>query len=594
MGSDEQKDRDVPVCSSAFAQEKRSFLAICERLDTPRSLACYLLARSDEWAQYLALPPVSFEIGVLNGKTLMTGSSFIKRVADDYLVSEMMTKNPALPNLSIDRAKVAKAAWLDAEASCNVTNNLIRAYRAGQFCFLPGTEDLISKAQSFIRNVLGDVRESLPYVQEHLRFGPGVTDLVKGSALSYAEKYSTTQWSISPNLLQLLPAVAPRGVVGRACCWNKVTFVPKNSKTDRPIGIEPHGSIFVQLGIGAAIRRRLRRQLNFDLNHQADRNRVHARNAFRCGYATIDLKSASDTIAYELVRLLVPEDWFTLLTAARSSHSEFDGELYRLAKFSSMGNGFTFELETLIFMSLAHACGSKLNCVFGDDIIVEKQVSLELCRLLSSFGFTTNEKKSFLEGNFYESCGHDFLFGQNIRPFYFKGRGYDATDVAIRIANAIRQYSHRVTGGFACDSRFRIPWLRSFERFPKAVITYVDRSRQDGIQRNFDEAKPHAKWRKRYHRIDYVGRARAFRRIELPVGTGALVRALHHSKEFNFPNCYEMSPFLGSLIRYPKIDGDTRSDRKSYTTEASRATPTLIRSGRVLIRDEWLDFGPWI
>jgi hypothetical protein len=48
---------------------------------------------------------------------------------------------------------------------------------------------------------------------------------------------------------------------------SKVRVVPKNAKTDRTICIEPDLNIFVQLGIGAVIRERLK-AYGLDLNTQ--------------------------------------------------------------------------------------------------------------------------------------------------------------------------------------------------------------------------------------------------------------------------------------------------------------------------------------
>ena len=73
--------------------------------------------------------------------------------------------------------------------------------------------------------------------------------------------------------------------------------------------------------------------------------------------------------------MLLPEAWFDLLNDCRSQAVSYKGEWIELNMFSSMGNAFTFELESLIFWAIANAVcycsGSRGHIsVYGDDIIV--------------------------------------------------------------------------------------------------------------------------------------------------------------------------------------------------------------------------------
>jgi len=150
--------------------------------------------------------------------------------------------------------------------------------------------------------------------------------------------------------------------------------------------------------------------------------------------ATIDLSSASDTISKELVWLLLPESWAQALDIARTGDVTLpDGNSIELAKFSSMGNGFTFELESLIFYALARAVceldgeDTRNLSVFGDDIIVPTGATETLTRVFQLLGFTVNTGKTFSQGPFRESCGADYLFGYSIRPFYQRDLVSDRT-----------------------------------------------------------------------------------------------------------------------------------------------------------------------
>jgi len=227
----------------------------------------------------------------------------------------------------------------------------------------------------------------------------------------------------------------------------KMTLVPKNSRVDRPIMIEPILNSFFQKGIGSFLRARLA-CVGVDLNDQSV-NQQHALIGSVLGdRATIDLSSASDSISCELVRELLPDDWFQLLSAMRTGScylpkgfevdvpsqykSTYKGA-WELQKFSSMGNGFTFELESLIFYAIAlGVCNSlhlstRLVSVYGDDIIVPTAAFSRFKEVIQLLGFSINSEKSFSTGFFRESCGSDYFFGYSVRPFSFKTRLSDRT-----------------------------------------------------------------------------------------------------------------------------------------------------------------------
>jgi len=133
------------------------------------------------------------------------------------------------------------------------------------------------------------------------------------------------------------------------------------------------------------------------------------------------LKSASDTVSDFLVRSVLPPEWLALLDVARCDYSVVDGKEVKLEKYSAMGNGYTFELETLLFTAACIAAGSKDYNVFGDDIIVEQSVAPDLIDFLQFLGFEVNESKTCLAGTFFESCGVDVWHGRDVRPFFLKG-----------------------------------------------------------------------------------------------------------------------------------------------------------------------------
>ena len=464
------------LAARTFKVELGTFLRTCESVGTARALCCYLLAEAEEWDQYLDLSTPDFDSPTF---------------ADDYLVTEALRKNPHLKT-SYDPRKQAVQSWWDAEKQCAETNNRLVSYIQGGVSPLDRrTNEVIARAQQIISDLLGPLtRNDLEFAEEHFRYGPGATSSVAGNDVVASKKY-TCSMHVTPRLYPYWRTLIPRSsqdVELRAA--SRVTFVPKTSKTDRAIAIEPHLNIYVQLGIGALLKRKLRRY-GINLDSQAAVNRNLARDAITKGLATVDLSSASDTISSELVWLLLPFEWASLLDLARTEYSTIQGQEVRLSKFSSMGNGYTFELESIIFLALARASGDNSAVSFGDDIILRRECFPTLQNALSFLGFNVNKKKTFVAGRFFESCGHDYLDGMMIRPFYLKGDYHAYSTACVRIANKIRKYSHQRNCGDGCDIRFIRVWSYARRACPVASTTYVPIGfGDDGLIVNFDEACP--------------------------------------------------------------------------------------------------------
>jgi hypothetical protein len=204
---------------------------------------------------------------------------------------------------------------------------------------------------------------------------------------------------------------------------NRVEFVPKSWKTDRTIACEAEGNMFLQLAFDRFCKSRLRRR-GINLYDQT-RNREMARegsvDASANSWATVDLSMASDTLAYNTVRLLLPEEWFGYLRSIRSQYGNvYQDQRLEYAKFSSMGNGATFTLETLVFAAACYAVGSRHFSVYGDDIIIETRFAEELMAFLAFLGFIPNASKTFLQGPVRESCGTLWHEGTLITPRYIR------------------------------------------------------------------------------------------------------------------------------------------------------------------------------
>jgi hypothetical protein len=377
-----------------------------------------------------------------------------------------MKKSPNLPWF-VDKHDVALKAFWSSEEDCRCTNDRLFAEPIGAMPLL------VERARTLIHKTLGPLtRKDLQFVEDHMRFGPGATTSVTGVGSVTSDKFDA-EMHLTSELYPYYKAILgktwwdhTRPVVVEG---NKFTSVPKNALTNRGICVEPTLNIFVQLGVGAVIRERLKR-LGVNLSDQT-RNQEFARRAYRDGLATIDLSKASDTLSYAAVINLLPPDWVQLLEIARSPKTYVDGKYVVLEKFSSMGNGYTFELESLIFASLAHACNPGRTddiAVYGDDIIVPAQGAPKLIEALNYLGFKVNESKSFLAGNFFESCGKDFFQGILVRPFFLKKEdGSSSIPYALQFCNALRLYLFNRSSGWGCDERFRPVWLWAKGLIPK-------------------------------------------------------------------------------------------------------------------------------
>lgn len=217
---------------------------------------------------------------------------------------------------------------------------------------------------------------------------------------------------------------------------SRLTFVPKTAEISRTICVEPLLNMVFQQGIAGLITERLVRSCGIDLSSQPDKNRVLARIGSQNGkFGTIDLSSASDSISLGFVREFLPPDVTIWLEKTRCGSTVLpNGERVELHMVSSMGNAFTFPLQTAIFTALVygayavsglnftHPRGQSLGsfAVFGDDIIVNERAYRLVCRLLMLCGFSVNVDKSFNDGLFRESCGRDFYSGYPVRGVYIK------------------------------------------------------------------------------------------------------------------------------------------------------------------------------
>lgn len=436
-------------------------LTYMEGLDCARSLTVAILLRYGEYEQIntLSIDALSY---------LDADSYFLDACATSFL-----TKLRTNESASAEQATFEK--WLHSEHQCFRTNLRLQPLLHDGFRLdEERMRDFVSLMRKRVRSLIGDYP---PEAVFELRFGPGATVSDKASRTTVLDKLSSVP-TLTPGAWRLL--VPWSGTKWRAALGDELkevrgnTYftVPKNALIRRSCGKEPSLNVAYQLGLGRALRKLLKRQgINLDSGQELHRSK--AREASITGaFATIDLSSASDCVSTALVELLIPPKWKKYLDVCRSPLTCVNGKWYHLEKYSSMGNGYTFELETLIFVAVCSAVYDYLGedvslgdnlLVYGDDIIVKTSMARPVLAALKYFGFTPNTKKTFVEGYFRESCGGDFFKGVPVRGFFLK-ESPDEPHLVFAASNGIYRASKEASGD--PDPRFLRAWFKCLDLLP--------------------------------------------------------------------------------------------------------------------------------
>lgn len=276
-----------------------------------------------------------------------------------------------------------------------------------------------------------------------------VTALAVGHLLELKSSCETLDvaWQM-PGILSMVSDSRKSSPFFRLVRGSRQAFVEKNYKTKRTILIEPDGNMVLQKGIGNIIRTKLK-TVGINLNSQTRNQRLAFAGSISGTLGTIDISAASDSMTLAVLRLLLPWDWYKVIYETRSPYyQDPEGEWHEMVKVSSMGNGFTFELESLIFYCLTQAVVDILKPtetrvgIYGDDIIVASSVCGYLERILLRCGFALNWEKSFWRGPFRESCGKHYHDGLDVTPVYCKA-DLDTPDEIFRMYNQVRSWARQ-------------------------------------------------------------------------------------------------------------------------------------------------------
>lgn len=375
---------------------------------------------------------------VQNAESLLSEGG-LYRYAALRQVEALIKKNVDVTQTTAEtRRRRALDKFFDSEDACRRANRRLTFYRS-HWTRAPLGHSILEEAAMLIQRILGEFSPQVYCrVLEQAAHGNGST--FSATSVEHRQLYhkiagphSVTRSAIpvladyfkfSPHWYEYLWRTGQKYEVVRG---NRVTTVPKDSQIDRVIAVEPSLNMFLQKGFDSYIKQKLSR-IGVNLRDQRANSVVARKGSIDGKHSTVDLSSASDTIPRELVKLLLPSDWFSALDSVRSAEYTVDkGATWRkYEKFSSMGNATTFPIETLIFYSIAYAClgrvnGDKVNLrVYGDDIVTDVASIPMLYETLVYAGFTVNVTKSYTFGPFRETCGTDFVSGIDVRPVYLK------------------------------------------------------------------------------------------------------------------------------------------------------------------------------
>jgi hypothetical protein len=265
---------------------------------------------------------------------------------------------------------------------------------------------------------------------------------------------------------------------------SRYACVPKNVASVRVMCMEPGECQWSQQSVMRALIEMIDKSPigRFIRIHDQAFNRDAAQAGSLLGHLdTIDLSSASDSVSLDLVSKVFSGPLLRLLIATRSTHCLLpDGRTVRLEKFAPMGSACCFPVQTILYALLAlrryhtvmfgHVAVTRqslFQCldrisddpyeaghetfgamrIYGDDIIIDGDVTSLLIDDLRSLGFKVNDSKSFYgQVAFRESCGGYYLFGKDVAPYQLKLKGVKSTMTPSFLAGLVeaanRAYEH--------------------------------------------------------------------------------------------------------------------------------------------------------
>jgi hypothetical protein len=340
-------------------------------------------------------------------------------------IAVLFKKNASLEDSDTCTMNARKAfEW--GEKMCSITNKRLDHFYWHRDRLDPQLDRWLHRMEMDLLYLFGDVDEFVSRLETNVRLTSGATeDRSRKRALPFLK--ISGRIKAPPAAVPLLGRLLKSFGVDLATLKftsvirNVIKLVPKNWETYRTIAAEATHAMGLQLAVDRWLKGRLRRW-GIDLHSQTKNQELAREGSLDGSLATIDLKGASDSLALHCAGWLLPPAWYELLCSVRASEymAPWGEGVYN--KLASMGNGYTFSVESAIFGAAVRAVGSRRGTVYGDDIVIESELAPSLIRLLRFLGFKTNVDKTFMNplAPFRESCGCDYVRGRLVTPWYMR------------------------------------------------------------------------------------------------------------------------------------------------------------------------------
>lgn len=284
---------------------------------------------------------------------------------------------------------------------------------------------------------------------------------------------------------------------------SKLCAVPKTQKGPRLIASEPLAHQWCQQALRAGLLYRFGYSFLQPFIDFADqrKSQVAALDAStHGGGCTIDLSSASDRLSTWVVERVFRRNTYLLnqLHSCRTrwlvnSIDKKSPKFVKLRKFAPMGSAVTFPVQSIVYSLVSLAATivaengpatrwshrrlmnevSSLSgrvVVFGDDMIVPEAAYSLVTEVMTYLGLKVNVNKTFVGGNFYESCGVDAYRGVDVTPIYYLQDPIESDPNSI--VSAVASSNNLFRGGlWRCAQ-----WLTS--RLPKRFLVNLPITRE--------------------------------------------------------------------------------------------------------------------
>jgi len=303
----------------------------------------------------------------------------------------------------------------------------------------------------------------------------------------------------------LIPGLHPESLPYEDRRSAKMIAVPKTSRKARLIGKMHTDFVYLQSCIASGIRKKMVSTpfyaSIFPMLDQTIPSNSAVAASYNGEWATVDLSAASDYVSWDLVKLLVPEEFSLLLGDLRAQTVVINrnGTLERHATYSygQMGDGTTFVILSLVCAALSYAaiCSHRdfipepkfplIN--YGDDLQFPTLYAPVVIDVLEQFGLKVNASKSYTSfpGYFRESCDGWGAYGYPVKPTWIKHvpdtSNFTTIPSALHTARELDRRGYKVAAerlysGIEACLGIKLPLAHSsdpfFGRFRRTMQTY--------------------------------------------------------------------------------------------------------------------------